>query len=93
MQMKRLRAYASSDKCLEKRNSLLMRQAGALASEMRSGHVGSSLNSGHSRDRLSRPKSAMSGSGFSSIGSLPGFETAMLMKRGVGVIEPFSSQR
>jgi hypothetical protein len=33
----------------------------------------------------------MSGSGFSLIGSLPRFETAMLMKRGVGVIEPSSS--
>ncbi len=30
---------------------------------------------------------------LSSIGSLPGFETAMLMKRGVGVIEPSSSPR
>ena len=44
-------------------------------------------------DIASCPKSAMSGSGFSLIGSLPGFETAMLMKRAVGVIEPSSSPR
>ena len=37
--------------------------------------------------------SASPPSGFSLIGSLPRFETAMLMKRGVGVIEPSSSPR
>src|ERR1700730_773313 len=43
-------------------------------------------------ERTSSVRPATS-SGFSSIGSLPGFETAMLMTRGVGIIEPFSSQR
>ncbi|SRR6266849_6792737 len=49
--------------------------------------------SGLNSDIAPCPKSAMSGSGFSLIGSLPGFETAMLMKRAVGVIEPSSSPR